>query len=141
MCEINAILLRGDKRERIMDSVAKILVEGNSVHLTGILGDKMTVEGSIKEINFSRSEALILANWIFIALLFFSLFFLFSSLFSIIFLFSFLKFLILSSDQIFRHNDKKSRIILNVAFLQDWSLLNISRRINCCGKQKKDGML
>ncbi len=62
MCEINAILLRGDRRERIMDSVAKILVEGNSVHLTGILGDKMTVEGSIKEINFSRSEALILAN-------------------------------------------------------------------------------
>ena len=62
MCEINAILLREDKRERIMDSVAKILVEGNSVHLTGILGDKMTVEGSIKEINFSRSEALILAN-------------------------------------------------------------------------------
>jgi uncharacterized protein len=62
MCEINAILLRRDKRERIMDSVAKILVEGNSVHLTGILGDKMTVEGSIKEINFSRSEALILAN-------------------------------------------------------------------------------
>lgn len=36
--------------------------------------------------------------------------------FSIIFLFSFLKFLILSSDKIFRHNDKKSRIILNVAF-------------------------
>lgn len=62
MCEINAFLLHGDKRERIMDSVAKILVEGNSIQLTGILGDKMTVEGSIKEINFSRSEALILAN-------------------------------------------------------------------------------
>ncbi|MFZ2499937.1 MAG: CooT family nickel-binding protein [Methanosarcina sp.] len=62
MCEINAILLRGDKREIIMDSVAKILVDGNFVQLTGILGDKMTVEGSIKEINFSRSEALILAN-------------------------------------------------------------------------------
>jgi predicted RNA-binding protein len=62
MCEINAILLRDDKRERIMDSVAKILVEGDSVQLTGILGDKMTVQGSIKEINFSRSEAVIVAN-------------------------------------------------------------------------------
>jgi predicted RNA-binding protein len=62
MCEINVFLLRGDERERIMDSVAKILVEGDSIQLTGILGDQMTVGGSIKEINFSRGEALILAN-------------------------------------------------------------------------------
>jgi uncharacterized protein len=62
MCEINVILLRGENRERVMDSVAKILVEGNSIQLTGILGDKMTVEGSIKEVNFSRGEALILAD-------------------------------------------------------------------------------
>jgi uncharacterized protein len=62
MCEINVFILRGDMRERVMDSVAKILVEGDSIQLTGILGDKMTVEGSIKEINFSRGEALILAK-------------------------------------------------------------------------------
>jgi len=62
MCELNIILLRGEEREKVMDSVAKIQVEGNSIHLTGILGDKMTVEGSIKEINFSRGEALILSN-------------------------------------------------------------------------------
>ncbi len=62
MCELNVILLQGNKRERVMDSVAKILVEGNSIQLTGILGDKMTLEGSIKEINISRGEALILAN-------------------------------------------------------------------------------
>ena len=62
MCELNVFLLRGDERERIMDSVSRILVEGNSVQLTGILGDQMTVEGSVKEVNFSRGEALILAN-------------------------------------------------------------------------------
>jgi len=62
MCEINVFLLRGDERERIMDSVARILVEGDSIQLTGILGDQMTVGGSIKEVNFSRGEALILAN-------------------------------------------------------------------------------
>ncbi|MHC1754561.1 MAG: CooT family nickel-binding protein [Methanosarcina sp.] len=62
MCEINVILLRGENRERVMDSVAKILVEGNSIQLTGILGDRMTVEGSLKEVNFSRGEALILAD-------------------------------------------------------------------------------
>lgn len=62
MCELNVFLLRGDERERIMDSVARILVEGDSVQLTGILGDQMTVKGSVKEVNFSRGEALILAN-------------------------------------------------------------------------------
>jgi predicted RNA-binding protein len=62
MCELNVIMLRGDIRERVMDSVAKILVEGNSIQLTGILGDRMTVEGSLKEVNLSRGEALILAD-------------------------------------------------------------------------------
>ena len=62
MCELNVILLRGNRLEKVMDSVAKILVEGNSIQLTGILGDKMTLEGSIKEVNISRGEALILAN-------------------------------------------------------------------------------
>ena len=62
MCEINVFLLRGDERERIMDSVAKILVKGDLIQLTGILGDQMTIEGSIKEVNFSRGEALIFAN-------------------------------------------------------------------------------
>lgn len=62
MCELNVIMLHGDRRERIMDSVAKILVEGNSIQLTGILGDRMTIEGSIKEVNISRGEALIVAD-------------------------------------------------------------------------------
>jgi predicted RNA-binding protein len=62
MCEINIILLSGENRERIMESVAKIQVEGDSIQLTGILGDKMTVEGSVKEINFSRGEAIILSK-------------------------------------------------------------------------------
>jgi predicted RNA-binding protein len=62
MCELNVILLRGNRREKVMDSVAKIVVEGNSIQLTGILGDKMTIEGSIKEVNISHGEALILTN-------------------------------------------------------------------------------
>ena len=62
MCELNIIMLRGENRENVMESVAKILVEGTSIQLTGILGDRMTVEGSIKEINFSRGEALIISK-------------------------------------------------------------------------------
>lgn len=62
MCELNVIMLHGDQREKVMDSVARILVEGSSIQLIGILGDKKTVEGSIKEINIARGEALILAD-------------------------------------------------------------------------------
>jgi len=50
--------LTNEKRARVVAA----LVEGNSIQLTGILGDKMTLEGSIKEVNISRGEALILAN-------------------------------------------------------------------------------
>ncbi|AKB78105.1 hypothetical protein MSHOH_1622 [Methanosarcina horonobensis HB-1 = JCM 15518] len=62
MCELNIIMLSGENREKVMDSVAKIQVEGDSIQLTGILGDRMTVEGSIKEVNFSRGEAIILSK-------------------------------------------------------------------------------
>lgn len=62
MCELNIIMLHGENRENVMESVARILVEGTSIQLTGILGDRMTVEGSIKEINFSRGEALIISK-------------------------------------------------------------------------------
>lgn len=60
MCELNVVMLRGEEREKVMESVARIVVEGESIELTGILGDRKTVSGSIKEINFSTSEALIL---------------------------------------------------------------------------------
>ncbi len=76
MCEINVILLSGENRERIMDSVARILVEGDTIQLTGILGDKMTVEGSVKEINFSRggSDYFIQITFYFFVLLIFTAF-------------------------------------------------------------------
>ncbi|MDD3042154.1 MAG: CooT family nickel-binding protein [Methanosarcinaceae archaeon] len=60
MCELNVVMLRGEEREKIMESVARIVVEGDSIELTGILGDRKTVSGSIKEINFSTGLALIL---------------------------------------------------------------------------------
>ena len=62
MCEINVILLSGESRERIKDSVARIQVEGDTIQHTGIIGDNMKVEGSVKEINFSRGEAIILSR-------------------------------------------------------------------------------
>ncbi|MDD2439856.1 MAG: CooT family nickel-binding protein [Methanosarcinaceae archaeon] len=60
MCELNVVLQCGEERKLIMESVAKLVVEGDFIELTGILGDRKTVSGSIKEINFSKGEALLL---------------------------------------------------------------------------------
>jgi predicted RNA-binding protein len=62
MCDLNVILLHGDSREQVMDSVTRIVVDGDSIELTGILGEQKTVTGFIKEINISSTEAIIVAK-------------------------------------------------------------------------------
>ena len=62
MCELNAVLVKGDERKTVMESVTKMLVEGNSIHLYGLLGEKETVEGSIKEVDFSKGETIIIGK-------------------------------------------------------------------------------
>lgn len=60
MCELNAILVRGDEREVVMESVTRMVVDGDSVELTGIFGDKKVVSGSIKEVDFTKGETIII---------------------------------------------------------------------------------
>lgn len=60
MCELNAILVRGDERELVMESVTRMVVDGDSVELTGIFGDKKVISGSIKEVDFAKGETLII---------------------------------------------------------------------------------
>ena len=60
MCDFNIIVVRNDVREQIMNAVAKIVVNGSSIQLTGIFGETKTIEGTIKEINVSRSEILVM---------------------------------------------------------------------------------
>ena len=62
MCELNAVLVRGDERELVMESVTKMLVDGDSVELVGIFGDRKTVSGSIKEVDFTKGETLIIGK-------------------------------------------------------------------------------
>ncbi|QLC50219.1 CooT family nickel-binding protein [Methanolobus zinderi] len=62
MCELNAILVKGDERKTVMESVTKMVVEGDSILLYGMLGEKETVEGSIKEVDFSKGETIILGK-------------------------------------------------------------------------------
>ena len=60
MCELNAILVRGNERELVMESVTRMVADGDSVELTGIFGDKKVVSGSIKEVDFTKGETLII---------------------------------------------------------------------------------
>ena len=60
MCELNAVLVRGDEREVVMESVTRMIVDGDSVELTGIFGDRKIVSGSIKEVDFTKGETIII---------------------------------------------------------------------------------
>ena len=62
MCELNAVLVRGDERELVMESVTRMVVDGDSVELIGIFGDKKVVSGSIKEVDFTKGETLIIGR-------------------------------------------------------------------------------
>ena len=60
MCELNAILVRGDEREVVMESVTRMIVDGDSIELVGIFGDRKIVSGSIKEVDFTKGETIII---------------------------------------------------------------------------------
>lgn len=62
MCELDAILLKNDNKERLMESVSKVLVNKNEIELVGILGDITNINGTIKSIDFSRGEIIIIPN-------------------------------------------------------------------------------
>ncbi len=62
MCELNAILINGDERKSIMESVTRIVVDGDSIELYGILGDSEIVSGTIQEVNLTKGETIILAK-------------------------------------------------------------------------------
>ncbi len=60
MCELNAVLVRGDEREVVMESVTRMVVDGDSIELVGIFGDQKIVSGSIKEVDFTKGETIII---------------------------------------------------------------------------------
>ncbi len=62
MCELNAVLVSGDERELVMESVTRMVVDGRSIELTGIFGDRKIISGSIKEVDFAKGETIILGK-------------------------------------------------------------------------------
>lgn len=62
MCELNAIVVNGNERELVMESVTKMVVDEDSIELTGIFGEKTIIFGTIKEVDFSKGETIIIGN-------------------------------------------------------------------------------
>jgi len=62
MCELNAVLVRDGERKLVMESVTRMVVDGNSIELTGIFGDRKIVSGSIRDVDFAKGETIILGK-------------------------------------------------------------------------------
>ncbi len=59
MCESTVFVVKKGERERVMDNVSLINVEGENITVSGFLGEKKTVKGRITKIDSERHEILI----------------------------------------------------------------------------------
>jgi predicted RNA-binding protein len=60
MCELTVYTLMGGVREKVMESVVRLMVHDGKVILEGIFGDSMEVEGRISEVNIMSQSATII---------------------------------------------------------------------------------
>ena len=60
MCELTVYTLKGGVREKVMESVVRLMVHDGKVILEGIFGDSREVEGRISEVNIMSQSATII---------------------------------------------------------------------------------
>ena len=60
MCEVTVYTLKGGVRQKVMESVVRLMVHDGKVILEGIFGDSMEVEGRISEVNIMSQSATII---------------------------------------------------------------------------------
>ena len=60
MCELTVYTLKGGVRDKVMESVVRLMVHDGKVLLEGIFGDSMEVEGKISEVNIMSQSATII---------------------------------------------------------------------------------
>jgi hypothetical protein len=59
MCELKAILVDSGVESFLMEDVVRITVRGDSIELTGLLGEKKVVQGKLSDVNLTKQEAII----------------------------------------------------------------------------------
>lgn len=59
MCELSVYTVNGEKRQKVMEGVVRMIPRGNKVLIEGILGESMEVEGKLTEVDIMAQEATI----------------------------------------------------------------------------------
>jgi len=60
MCESSVYLIKGSKRELVLEDVVRVLVEGDSITCTNTLGETRTLPGTkIAEANLIKHEIIL----------------------------------------------------------------------------------
>jgi predicted RNA-binding protein len=60
MCESTVFIEKGGERELLMEDVVQVAVDGETIKVTGILGETKDVKGRIAEINLMKNTIVIL---------------------------------------------------------------------------------
>jgi len=59
MCQTNAFAVKGEKEEMLLEAVSRVEVDGGTLKMRSIFGDRLEVEGRIVEINFQAGKMMI----------------------------------------------------------------------------------
>lgn len=62
MCELKVFLLKGEERQKVMDSVVRITIQDGSVLLEGIFGESMKVDGRLVRVDIMAQTAELAAS-------------------------------------------------------------------------------
>ena len=57
MCELTVYTVSGDKREKVMEGVVRLLSRDGKILLEGILGESMEVTGKLMDVDIIAQEA------------------------------------------------------------------------------------
>jgi predicted RNA-binding protein len=60
MCESTVFIEKDGERELLMEDVVQVVVDGDAIKVTGILGETKDVKGRIAEINLMKNTIVIL---------------------------------------------------------------------------------
>ncbi|HWQ20781.1 MAG TPA: CooT family nickel-binding protein [Methanotrichaceae archaeon] len=62
MCELSVYAVDGDKREKLMEGVVRLISRNGKILMEGILGDSMEVGGRLGEVDIIAQEATIFSQ-------------------------------------------------------------------------------
>ncbi|MGA9099372.1 MAG: CooT family nickel-binding protein [Methanotrichaceae archaeon] len=57
MCELSVYTVKGETREKVMESVVRLIMHNGKVFMEGILGDSKEIEGRLSEVNIIAQSA------------------------------------------------------------------------------------